>query len=420
MTVPDRGAEGKGQIRTLRFSAPRCRIRCAPYRSLTPRPGRRLRRYDGVLSRFVRGLWASASLRSDLPSSILALRAPSPVRRNWQISRGPTSSSRWLVPTGSRPGRVVDWFLPSGGVVRCATSWRRLGWSTRWPISWTWSWRSSVTTSTWTAAVTDPARPVSVPDAEPHHGGPPSSRHAWCRPAGAGCAAGALAERGDDRLEQPRRGRRGGRRAGGRVGEPGGVRFRLGDRGVAALVVTWRRAQERRGECTQSSDRAATRAIAASFAVLAGYVAVEAVRDLTGGIEPDVSIVGVILAGLSLMVMPWLARAKCRLGPTLGSTAVVADAKQTNPWTPMYLPVGGESGLGAVFTAWLLCERVVVWGAEDAHVSCGVRRVSLADGDDRGMARSREGAAVRPPLRRFGLACVGLGSGGVLITPMPG
>ena len=98
----------------------------------------------------------------------------------------------------------------------------------------------------------------------------------------------------------------------------------------AALVVTWRLAQERRGGCTQWSDRAATRAIAVSFAVLAGYVAVEAVRDLAGGTEPDASVVGVILAGLSLLVMPWLARAKRRLGPTLGSTAVVADAKQTN------------------------------------------------------------------------------------------
>jgi divalent metal cation (Fe/Co/Zn/Cd) transporter len=96
------------------------------------------------------------------------------------------------------------------------------------------------------------------------------------------------------------------------------------------LAVTWRLAQEGRGICTQSSDRVATRAIALSFGLLAGYVAVEAVRDLAGGVEPDASIVGVVLAGLSLVVMPWLARAKRRLGPTLGSTTVVADAKQTS------------------------------------------------------------------------------------------
>jgi hypothetical protein len=54
----------------------------------------------------------------------------------------------------------------------------------------------------------------------------------------------------------------------------------------AALIVTWRLAQERRSGCTQSSDRAATRAIAVSFALLAGYVALEAARDLASGSNP--------------------------------------------------------------------------------------------------------------------------------------
>ena len=40
--------------------------------------------------------------------------------------------------------------------------------------------------------------------------------------------------------------------------------------------------------------------------------------------------VGIVLASLSLLLMPVLARAKRRLAPTLGSAAVIADAKQTN------------------------------------------------------------------------------------------
>jgi hypothetical protein len=99
----------------------------------------------------------------------------------------------------------------------------------------------------------------------------------------------------------------------------------------AALIVTWRLRREHRDGCTQTSDRRATRAIAVSFGLLAAYVAIEAVRDLVGGIEPDASLVGVALAVLSLAVMPWLARAKRALGPALGSQAVVADANQTNP-----------------------------------------------------------------------------------------
>ena len=98
----------------------------------------------------------------------------------------------------------------------------------------------------------------------------------------------------------------------------------------AALVLAWRLRQERRDDCMQASDRTATRAIAISFAVLAAYVLVESVRDLAGDARPDESVVGIVLAALSLLLMPILARAKRRLAPTLGSQAVAADAKQTN------------------------------------------------------------------------------------------
>lgn len=98
----------------------------------------------------------------------------------------------------------------------------------------------------------------------------------------------------------------------------------------AALVLAWRLRQEKGDGCMQDDDRRAVRAIAISFAVLAVYVAVEASRDLASGARPETSIVGIVLASLSLAVMPVLARAKRRLAPALGSQAVVADAKQTN------------------------------------------------------------------------------------------
>ena len=66
----------------------------------------------------------------------------------------------------------------------------------------------------------------------------------------------------------------------------------------AALILTWRLAQERKDGCTQQSDRRATKAIAISFVILATYVAVEATRDLATGAEPDASAPGVVLAAL--------------------------------------------------------------------------------------------------------------------------
>lgn len=98
----------------------------------------------------------------------------------------------------------------------------------------------------------------------------------------------------------------------------------------AALVLAWRLRQERSGDCTQDADTRATRAIAVSFGVLAVYVAAQAVSDLANEARPDASVPGVVLAALSLLVMPFLARAKQRLAPALGSAAAVADAKQTN------------------------------------------------------------------------------------------
>jgi divalent metal cation (Fe/Co/Zn/Cd) transporter len=98
----------------------------------------------------------------------------------------------------------------------------------------------------------------------------------------------------------------------------------------AALILTWRLAQERKDDCTQPADTRATKAIAVSFAALAAYVLIEGVRDLVTGSEPDASVPGIVLAALSLLVMPFLARAKARLAPVLGSTAAAADAAQTN------------------------------------------------------------------------------------------
>jgi divalent metal cation (Fe/Co/Zn/Cd) transporter len=98
----------------------------------------------------------------------------------------------------------------------------------------------------------------------------------------------------------------------------------------AALILAWRLRQERRGGCMQADDHRATRAIAVSFGVLAVYVGVESVRALATGSEPEASLVGIVMASLSLMLMPVLARAKLALAPALGSAAAVADAKQTN------------------------------------------------------------------------------------------
>jgi divalent metal cation (Fe/Co/Zn/Cd) transporter len=98
----------------------------------------------------------------------------------------------------------------------------------------------------------------------------------------------------------------------------------------AAVILAWRLSKEVGHGCMTSFDRRATRLIALSFAALALYVGVESARDLLGGTPPEASVVGMVLAALSLVVMPLLARAKRRLAPALGSRAALSEANQTS------------------------------------------------------------------------------------------
>ena len=97
----------------------------------------------------------------------------------------------------------------------------------------------------------------------------------------------------------------------------------------ASVILAWRLHQERGGGCMAENDRRATRLIAISFLALAVYVWVTGTGDLLAGSEPDPTLLGVLLAGASLAVMPFLARAKRRLAVPLGSSAAASEAAQT-------------------------------------------------------------------------------------------
>jgi divalent metal cation (Fe/Co/Zn/Cd) transporter len=127
----------------------------------------------------------------------------------------------------------------------------------------------------------------------------------------------------------------------------------------------------------------ATRAIALSFLALAAYVSFESTRDLLGQTEPEASLPGIVLAGLSLVVMPVLARAKRKFAPVLGSRAAVSEANQTSlcAWLSAVLLVGlaanaafgwwwadPAAGLGIAVLAGV--EGVRTWRAESLADTC--------------------------------------------------
>ncbi|WP_336211858.1 cobalt transporter [Nonomuraea sp. LPB2021202275-12-8] len=79
----------------------------------------------------------------------------------------------------------------------------------------------------------------------------------------------------------------------------------------------------------EAREKTALRVIAISSFALAAYVTFDAGRALLGAGEAEHSTPGLILAALSLLVMPFLSAAQLRAGRELGSASAVADSKQT-------------------------------------------------------------------------------------------
>lgn len=94
---------------------------------------------------------------------------------------------------------------------------------------------------------------------------------------------------------------------------------------LSAAAVAWQFASPD----PEKREKVALRVIAVSFFALAAYVSVDAVLSLTGLREPEHSPVGIVVAGLSLIVMPFLSWFERRTGRELGSASAIADSKQT-------------------------------------------------------------------------------------------
>lgn len=97
--------------------------------------------------------------------------------------------------------------------------------------------------------------------------------------------------------------------------------------GLASVVVIWRFTGGR--TLSASSERSAQRVVAFSFWLLACYVGVDGLVSLVshhGNASP--TLLGVIITGGSLLVMPPLGVAKQRLGARLQSQATAGEGAQ--------------------------------------------------------------------------------------------
>lgn len=120
----------------------------------------------------------------------------------------------------------------------------------------------------------------------------------------------------------------------------------------------------------QSRERVTLRIIACSFFALAAYVSVEAVRALLTGADPDASTVGLVLAAVSVVVMPVVSFVQRRTGQGLGSASAVADSQQTLLC----------AGMSAVLLAGLALNAALGWSWADPVAALGIAALALREG----------------------------------------
>jgi Co/Zn/Cd efflux system component len=134
----------------------------------------------------------------------------------------------------------------------------------------------------------------------------------------------------------------------------------------SAAAVAWQFA----GRDPEAREKVALRVIAFSFFGLAAFVTVDALRSLLGGGEARHSTVGLVLAALSLAVMPLLSYAQRRAGRELGSRSAVADSKQTLLCTY----------LSAVLLVGLVLNSLFGWSWADPIAALVIAGIAVKEG----------------------------------------
>ena len=120
----------------------------------------------------------------------------------------------------------------------------------------------------------------------------------------------------------------------------------------------------------ETREKPALRFIAMSFFALAAYVAVDALLSLLGVREAQPSLIGIVLAAASLVIMPVLSLAQRRAGRELGSLSAVADSKQTLLCTY----------LSAILLAGLALNSLWRWSWADPVAALGIAAIAVREG----------------------------------------
>lgn len=120
---------------------------------------------------------------------------------------------------------------------------------------------------------------------------------------------------------------------------------------TSGTALLWRLHSDADEARRERMEAITLRVVAVCFLLLAVYVTYDSVKSLIRREAPVESVPGIVLAAVSLIVMPLLVRAKRKVARSISSNALMADAKQTELCTY----------LSAILLGGLLLNALVGW-----------------------------------------------------------
>lgn len=138
----------------------------------------------------------------------------------------------------------------------------------------------------------------------------------------------------------------------------------------ASVIPLWRLSADADPLRRARVERISHFSVGCLFMALAVYVTYDACLALVRREAPDVSQLGIVLAVVSLLVMPYLAREKRRVGSALASRALVSESTQTSLCTY----------LSAILLAGLLLNAMFGWWWSDPVAALVMVPIILREG----------------------------------------
>ena len=121
---------------------------------------------------------------------------------------------------------------------------------------------------------------------------------------------------------------------------------------TSGAVLLWRLHADVDEERRERVEAISLRLVGVCFVVLALYVSYDSIKSLLRREAPDESLIGIVLAAVSLIVMPLLVRAKRNVARSIKSGALMADSKQTELCTYLSAILLGGLLLNALLGWW--------------------------------------------------------------------